>query len=106
MFKVGLKIVLKPDPAWRVDTGLEPGQVEKKIRKKKIWHDPVRLSQKPGCNPLLFFFLLKRYRFDLKKLTRMTRSKLGIQVLDWTGCKNYSINICFLKYFLFKNILK
>jgi hypothetical protein len=69
-------IVLKPCSARRVDPGLEPGQVE-----EKIWEgitrcdpvDPARLGQKPGCNRLTFVFLLKRRRFDLKKLTRATR---------------------------------
>jgi hypothetical protein len=53
----------------RFETRTRPGW--KKIRKKKTRYDlagwsgdPIRLSQKPGCNPLTFFFLLKRRRFD------------------------------------------
>jgi hypothetical protein len=34
--------------------------------------DSAKQGQKLGCNPLIFFFLLKRHRFDFlnKKLTR------------------------------------
>jgi hypothetical protein len=31
------------------------------------WYDPTgqaKLGQKPGCNPLIFVFLLKRRRFE------------------------------------------
>jgi hypothetical protein len=70
-------IVLKPSPAWQVDSGLEPGRVEEKIREEKTRCDPVdpaRSGQKPSCNSLTFFFLLKRCHFDFfKKLTRTTR---------------------------------
>jgi hypothetical protein len=41
------------------DSGLEPGQVKKKIEKEKTWCNPVdlaRLDQKPGCNLLIFIF--------------------------------------------------
>jgi hypothetical protein len=65
-FVISYTIVLKPGPAR--DPGLESGRVEKKTGEKKTRCDPAR----PGCNPLTFF-LLKRRRFDLKKLTRATR---------------------------------
>jgi hypothetical protein len=56
-------VVLKPSPVWRVNPGLEPSRVEKKIGEEKTWCDPARPGQKPGCNPLIFF-LLKQRRFD------------------------------------------
>jgi hypothetical protein len=62
------------------------GRVEEKIGKGKTRRDPVRPGQKLVCNPLTFVFLLKRRRFDFKnKLTRATRSKPGIRVLDWAS---------------------
>jgi hypothetical protein len=33
---------LKPGPAWRVDPGLELGQVEEKIEKRKTRCNPVK----------------------------------------------------------------
>jgi hypothetical protein len=65
------------------------GRVEEKIGEGKTMRDPVdpvRPGQKLVCNPLTFVFLLKRRRFDFKnKLTRTTRSKPGIRVLDWAN---------------------
>jgi hypothetical protein len=63
-------IVLKPGPARRVDLadpGLEPGRVEEKIGEGKI-------RSKTRLQPINFFFLLKRRRFNLykKKLTQPT----------------------------------
>jgi hypothetical protein len=87
-------IVLKPGSAWRVNPGpadleLEPGWVEKKIDEEKtgVTRQP---GQKPGCNPLTF--LLKRHRFDLKKIDQddpVTRSKPGTRALDRAGSENY-----------------
>jgi hypothetical protein len=53
-------------------TGTRPirGRIEEKIGKRKTWCDsvdPARLGKKPGCNPLIFIFLLKQRCFDLKK---------------------------------------
>jgi len=42
---------------------MEPGRVEEKIGEGKTQRDPVIPGQKPSCNPLIFIFLLKRYRF-------------------------------------------
>jgi len=54
-------IVLKLGLTWRVDPGLEPDQVEKKIRKIMTRCDPADPAgwpgQKPGCNPLTFVFV-------------------------------------------------
>jgi hypothetical protein len=55
-----LDIVLKSDPARRVDPGLEPGQVDEKIGKVMTRRvDPATSVDlaKPGCNPLTFFFI-------------------------------------------------
>jgi hypothetical protein len=65
-FVISYIIVLKPGPAQ--DPELESGRVKEKTGKEKTRCDLAR----PGCNPLTFF-LLKRRRFDLKKLTRATR---------------------------------
>jgi len=47
---------------------LESGRVEEKTRKEKTRRvDLARPGQKPGCNLLIFFFLLKQRNFDLKK---------------------------------------
>jgi hypothetical protein len=47
---------------------LESGRVEEKTRKEKTRRvDLARPGQKPGCNLLTFFFLLKQRNFDLKK---------------------------------------
>jgi hypothetical protein len=72
---------------------LESGRVEEKTRKEKTRRvDLARPGQKPGCNLLTFFFLLKQRNFDLKKkLTRMTRSKPRIQALYWIKSKNYDL---------------
>jgi hypothetical protein len=51
-----LIIVLKSDPARRVDPGLEPGWVEEKIGKEKTRCDLAKPGQKFGCNPLTFVF--------------------------------------------------
>jgi hypothetical protein len=48
-------IVLKPGPARRVDLGLEPGQVEEKIREGKTRRDPVDPAR-PGCKLVDFCF--------------------------------------------------
>jgi hypothetical protein len=54
---------LKPDPTRRVDPAnprLEPGMVEEKVGEGKTRSDavnPARPGQKPGCNPLTFFFI-------------------------------------------------
>ena len=81
-------MVLKPGPARRVDLGLEPGQVEEKIREGKTRRDPVDPAR-PGCKlvDFCFFFLLKRRSFDFfkKKLTRsnpVTRLKPRTRALD------------------------
>ena len=47
------------------------GRVEEKIGEKKTRYDsvdPTRLGKKPGCNPLIFIFLLKQRCFDFKKI--------------------------------------
>jgi hypothetical protein len=51
-------IVLKPGGSIRdpVSPGLELGRVEEKIKKEKTRSDPARPDQKPGCNPLIFFY--------------------------------------------------
>jgi hypothetical protein len=49
---------------------LEFGQVKEKTGEEKTWCDsvdPTRPDKKPGCNPLTFVFLLKRYYFDFFK---------------------------------------
>jgi len=65
-------IVLKPGPARRVNPRLEPGRVEEKIEEEKTrWPGwPSKTRSKAGCNSLafVFFFLLKRHRFDFKKM--------------------------------------
>jgi len=60
------------------DSGLKSCQVEEKIEEEKTQYDSTdlaRYGQKPGCNPLTFVFILLkwcRFKFFLKKLTRMT----------------------------------
>jgi hypothetical protein len=49
-----------------VDPGLEPGRIEEKIEKGKTRCDPAT-QQDPVATRWLLFFLLKQYRFDLKK---------------------------------------
>jgi hypothetical protein len=53
------------------DSGLELSRVEKKTWKKKPGVtrrvDLARPNKKPGYNPLTFYFLLKRRRFDFFK---------------------------------------
>jgi len=97
-------IVLKPGPARRVNPGLEPGRVEEKIEEEKTrWPGwPSKTRSKAGCNSLafVFFFLLKRHRFDLKKwIDPMTRSKPETRALDRaghrTGSENYAWNKSF-----------
>jgi len=105
-------------------TGLEHGWVYKKIKVVKNLIDSVN-SVDPVKNPvatywLFFYFLSKRYHFDLLKkleLTRVTRSKLMIRVLDRVdhriGFKNIATEktrcfqeiVCFYneKIFLKKN---
>jgi hypothetical protein len=61
-----LIIVLKSDPARRIDSGLEPGWVKEKIGKEKIRCDLANLAkpgQKCGCNPLTFVFFTKMTPF-------------------------------------------
>jgi len=45
--------------------------LKKKQEKKKLGVtrrvDLARSGQKPGCNPLTLFFILKQHSFDLKK---------------------------------------
>jgi hypothetical protein len=46
-------------PARQVDPGLESGWVDEKTGKEKTkcdLVDPAKPSQKPGYNPLIFFF--------------------------------------------------
>jgi hypothetical protein len=63
---------LKPGLARRVDSGLEPGRVEEKIRKGKTRHDPAtRLTRSKTWLQPVDFFLLKRCRFDFKKKKRI-----------------------------------
>jgi hypothetical protein len=59
------------DPA---DPGLKLGRVEKKQRKEKLGVtrlirevDPARPDQKPGCNPLTFFYQKDIFFIFLKK---------------------------------------
>jgi len=61
-----LIIVLKSNPARRVNLGLEPSWVEEKIGKEKIQCDQADLA-KPSCNPLTFVFLTKMTSFWFKK---------------------------------------
>jgi hypothetical protein len=50
------------------DLELELDRVEGKIWKEKTRRvDPARPNQKPDYNPLTFYFLLKRRRFDFFK---------------------------------------
>jgi hypothetical protein len=49
-------VVLKLGPVRWVDPGLELDRVEEKTEKEKTRCDPARPGQKPGCNPLTFFF--------------------------------------------------
>jgi hypothetical protein len=61
--------------------------------------DLAKPGQKPSCNPLIFFFLLKRRCFEFFLKIRIdpanlvTRSKHGTLALDQTGhqaeFKNY-----------------
>jgi len=60
-----LHVVLKPESAWWVDSRLELGRVKKK-QGKKIRYDPATRS-KTWLQPVDFFFLLKRHRFDFLK---------------------------------------
>jgi len=50
-----LHVVLKPEPAWWVDSRLELGRVKKTGEKKSGM--TRRPGQKPGCNPLTLFLL-------------------------------------------------
>jgi hypothetical protein len=56
-------VVLKLGPARRVDPRLELNRVEEKTGEEKILCDPARPGQKPGCNPLTFFFFTKTTSF-------------------------------------------
>jgi len=77
---------LKPDPVVDpTDLRLKPGRVEEKIKKKKTRCDLVKPNQKLGCNPLIFVFLLKQRRFDLKNLIRL---KPGTPALNKAGSEN------------------
>jgi hypothetical protein len=84
---------------------LEPGWVEEKIEEGKTRCDPVK--NPIATRLLLFFFLLKRCRFNFFKKgidlddpipgqNPVTRSKLRIRVLDWAshraGSENYVYN--------------
>jgi hypothetical protein len=62
-------IVLKPGTRGWNRAGLKKKQVNKKLGVTRLTRSKTRLQ------PVDFFFLLKRRRFDLKKLTRATRSK-------------------------------
>ena len=42
--------------------------------------------------PIDFFFLLQRRRFDFKK--KLTRSKPGIRALNRAGSENYAMRLC------------
>jgi hypothetical protein len=62
-----LTIVLKPVNPGPGRSGAETGSGWRKNRGRK---NPMWPGQKPGCNPLIFFFLLKKIFFNLKKMTR------------------------------------
>jgi hypothetical protein len=90
-----LFIVLKSSLAWRVDSGLESGRVEEKTGEGKTRCNPATWP-KTRLQPVDFFFLLKRHRFDFKKkLTRATRSKPG----SWTGPGLKTMLLLFLFFF-------
>jgi hypothetical protein len=86
---------------WQVDPGLELGWVEEKIGEEKTRRtrrvDPARPDQKTRLRSV-HFFLLKQHRFDFFKKKRIdlgdsvTRSKPGIQILDWAGYRTWSEN--------------
>ena len=72
--------------------GAETGPDWRKNRGKK---NPVWPGQKPDCNPLTFVFLLKRRRFNFKKIwpgdpVKTRNPGLG-RVSHRTGSKNYAI---------------
>jgi hypothetical protein len=72
-----------------------------RVKEKKTQYDLVRPDQKPYYNMLAFIFVLKKYHFDLKKLTQTTRSKSEIHILDrtnhWTWFKKYGPKVYYLK---------
>ena len=82
-----------PDLTGLPGAGIESGWRKNKERKNPVW--PGKTRSKIWLQPVdFFFFLLKRCRFDfLKKLTRATRSKSGIQTLDRTGSENYAVTV-------------
>jgi hypothetical protein len=92
IFLAPATIVLKPSPAWRVDSGpsrsvagTEPGW--RKNKKKKF----SLTRQDRVANPLIFIFLLKQYYFIFKKKwpgrpgNLKTRSWIGSAT--WSGFK-------------------
>jgi hypothetical protein len=76
-------IVLKPGTRGWNRAGLKKKQGKKKLGVTRLTRSKTRLQ------PVDFCFLLKRRRFDLKKLTRATRSKPRTRALDSVGSKNY-----------------
>jgi hypothetical protein len=76
----------RPGPPGRPGTGPTRGWNRAGWRKNRVKKNPVWPGQKPGCNPLTFVFLLKRYRFDLKKRIDtgdpVTRSKPETRTLN------------------------
>ena len=90
-----LSIVLKPgsagQPVTRSTRSWNRAGLKKKQEKKK----PGMIRQ-PGQDPVanpLNFFLLKRYRFDLKK--KLTRLKPRTWTLNWVGHRPGSSNYNF-----------
>jgi len=103
--KESWSIVLIPCLARRVGTGLEPGWVEEKNRERKTWcdpagwpGDPIKSGQKPGCNPLTFFFILKRSCFDFFFKIDPVKTRNPNLKPDWPRSKNHVFGGS--KYFL------
>jgi hypothetical protein len=114
-----LNIVLKSGPARRVDPGLEPCWVEEKIGKKKTRYDPATwltqqdLVKDPVATRWFLFFLLKRYRFDLKKKNWPRQPGDSVKTWnqglgpDWPRSKNYGFKgaLKIFNLFLFFSLL-
>jgi hypothetical protein len=97
----------QPGPVGR--PGARTGLGWKKIGEGKIRCDPAIPGQKPDCNPLTFvlFFLLKRRRFDLKKIDSVKTRNLDLG----PGCppgriwKLWFYYIMFLDWIFFFNFI-
>jgi hypothetical protein len=98
----------RPGPAGRPGAGTRPGWWKNSISHDPVWPsgltgDPAKPGQKPGCNPLTFFFFTKTTPFWIF-------FKIGIDPADpaktrwpgqnpepgpWTGPGSKTLLICF-----------